>query len=143
MTVNSQTVGVLTFATIWQASLFGISVETIAIATVPTLMGAVARVGLEMAKASDPRNGVKWGAVAALFGGTLISAPTIAVAYLICLKTAGVASDNLLFLGLIFFGFIGPKALLWLLNTFTTEINKRTGLKLPQIGPLPNEGSGP
>lgn len=139
MTINTPTVGALTLATMWQAQLFGVSVETIAIATVPTLMGAVARVGLEVVKASDPKNGVKWSAVAALFGGTLISSPTIAVLYLICLKSVGVASDNILFLGLIFFGFIGPKAILWLLNLATNEINRRTGLKLPQIGPIVGE----
>lgn len=139
MTPNSPTVGVLTFATIWQASLFGISVETIVIATVPTLMGAVARVGLEIAKAADPKNGVKWSGVAALFGGTLIASPTIAVLYLICLKLTGVASDSVLFLGLIFFGFIGPKALLWMLDMATSEINKRTGLNLPQFGEVSGE----
>lgn len=125
----------LTLATMWQASLFGIPVETIAIATVPTLMGALARVGFEIAKASNPKNGVRWSGVAALFGGTLISAPTIAVCYLIVLKLTNVASDDILFLGLIFFGFIGPKALLWMLDFVTGEINKRTGLKLPQLQP--------
>lgn len=135
MTANTPAVGALTLAGMWQASVLGLPVETIAVATGFTILGAFGRLGFEMAKAADEPGGVKWSRIFALFGGSLTSATTLAVLFLAMLKTVGIQSDSTTLLGLVFFGFVGPKALLWLFNAGTGAISKRTGLKLPQLGP--------
>ena len=135
MSLNTPAVGAITLAGMWQASVYGIQVETIVVATGFTLLGALARVGLEMAKAADVPGGVRWSSVFALFGGSMASATTISVVFLALLKVIGIQSDSITLLGLVFFGFVGPKSILWLFSTASTTITKKTGLKLPAIGP--------
>lgn len=134
MTTNDPAVAAISLAGIWGASVFGMSVGTIVIATGFTILGSMGRLGFEMAKASDSPGGVKWSSVFALLGGSLTSATTIAVVFLALLKAVGIQSDSTTLLGLVFFGFVGPKALLWLFSTATGSINKKTGLNLPTLG---------
>lgn len=135
MTTNTPVVGALTLAGAWQASAYGMSVGDITIAMIPVLLGALGRVGFEMAKASDPINKTKWSAVLYLFGGTLISSPTISVLCLVLMHATAAKPDGVAFFGMLFAGFIGPKVILWLMNTVSSLVNKTTGLKLPQLGP--------
>lgn len=127
MTINSPAVGAITLAGIWQASVLGIQVETLAIATAFTLLGVSGRIGLEIS------SGAKLSKVAALLGGGLVSAPTIAVLCIALLKMIGIENDTTSLISLVFFGFLGAPAIKWLLNTLTSILAK-FGLKLPQIG---------
>lgn len=124
----------LSFAGIAGAQIFGLSVTTIFLATSFTFLGVLGRVGFEISKTADTHDGVKWSKVAALFAGGCLSAVTIAVLYLAVLKMLNIQSDSAAAIGLVFFGFSGPKAILWLLNSSALTINKRTGLNLPTLG---------
>lgn len=138
----TDTVGVasMTAASMWGATAYGISGGSVMIALIPTLLGAFGRVGFEMSRAADPGNNIKWSNVIYLFGGTLISGPSITVLGLILLQLLpGTHSDAVSFFGFFFAGFVGPKAILWLINSISTLINKSTGLKLPQLGPQGNQ----
>lgn len=128
MATNSVGVGALTLTGIWASTVYGISVETACVASGLTMLGIMGRIGLEIS------NGTKASAVWALFGGGLCSCVTITILYLALLRLIGVQNDGATLLGLIFFGFIGPKSLLWLLNTGSTAISKRTGINLPTLG---------
>jgi len=134
MAAESIPTGAITLAGIAGAQIFGLSGGTIMLATGFTFLGVLGRVGFEIAKTADSVDGVRWGKVAALFAGGCLSAVTIAVLYLSILKAINVQSDGALSIGLVFFGFSGPKALLWLLNTAASLINKHTGLNIPLIG---------
>lgn len=127
-------IALFSFAGIASAQVFGLTGGTIMMATGFTFLGVMGRVGFEIAKTADTLEGVRWGKVAALFAGGCCSAVTIAVLFLSILKSMGVQSDSALSIGLVFFGFSGPKAVLWLLNTSALQINKRTGLNIPLIG---------
>ncbi len=131
--------GTLTLTGIAGAQIFGLSVATIFLATSFTFLGVLGRVGFEIAKTADTIEGVRWGKVAALFAGGCCSAVTIAVLYLAFLRAINVQSDSALSIGLVFFGFSGPKAILWLMNSSASAINKRTGLNIPLIGPSPQD----
>lgn len=129
-------VGALTAASIWGATAYGISGDAVLVALIPTLLGAFGRVGFEMARAADPVNHVKWSSVLYLFGGTLISSPSISVLGLVLLNMLpGTHSDPAAFFGLFFGGFVGPKILLWLIQNISPLVNKVTGIKLPSLGP--------
>lgn len=133
----------LSLAGILNASVMGINVETVFVATGFTMLGAMGRLGFEMAKAAEAAegaDGVKWSKVFSLLGGSLISAPTISVICLTILSLIGIQSDKATLLGLVFFGFIGPKSLLWLFNTGSNLFQKKTGLTLPG---LPGSGDKP
>lgn len=111
----------------------GLQIETIVIATGFTLLGAIGRLGFEIAKSSEDPGGVKLSKVATLFGGSVTSATTIAVIFLALLKAIGIQNDSTTLIGLVFCGFIGPKALIWLFQTASTTFTKRTGMSLPPI----------
>ncbi|TXH15070.1 MAG: hypothetical protein E6R03_07985 [Hyphomicrobiaceae bacterium] len=134
---NTAAVGALTLAGVLNASVMGVPVDTIVVATGFTMLGAMGRLGFEMAKASEGADGVKWSKVFSLLGGSLISAPTISVICLTVLSLIGIQSDKATLLGLVFFGFVGPKSLLWLFNTGSTLFTKKTGLTLPG---MPGDG---
>lgn len=142
MTTNAPAVAALSLAGVWGASVFGISVSTVVVATGFTILGAFGRLGFEISNASNQSGGAKWSSIAALFGGSMTSAATITVLYLALLKMIGIQSDGVSVIGLLFFGFVGPKALLWLFQTASTQITKRTGIILPQFGAPPAKGGG-
>lgn len=133
MSINPPAVAALSVAGIVNAQIFGMTGGTIALATGFTLLGVVGRIGFEISKTADTENGVKWSKVAALFSGGCCSSVAITVLYLSLLKLGGVQSDGAIVIGLVFFGFSGPPALIWLLNTAASIINKRTGLNIPLI----------
>lgn len=137
MTVNSPSVAAISMAGIVNAQIFGLTCGTIMLATGFTFLGVLGRVGFEIAKTADTVDGVRWSKIAAIFAGGCISSVTIAVLYLSFLRLVNVQSDSALSIGLVFFGFSGPKAILWLLNTSASAINKRTGLNIPLIGSSP------
>lgn len=124
----------LTVTGIWQASIMGLSIGTIAIVTGFTILGGFGRLGFEIARQGEQSGGINWGKIGALFGGTMISSTTIAVLWLGALKSAGVQNDGVTVFGAVFFGIIGPKALLWLINFTVGKVNKVTGLNLPMLG---------
>lgn len=139
MATGDAVTGALTFTGIWTATAYGVSVDAVMVAMIPTLLGAFGRVGFEMARAADPNNKVKWSSVLYLFGGTLISTPTISVLGLILIQIGHAHSDPMSFFGLFFAGFVGPKSILWLTNTISALLNKATGMKIPQLGPQGNQ----
>ena len=134
MTTNGTPVLALSVAGIMAASPMGFPMETIVLATGFTLLGIVGRLGFEISKAAEQPGVVKWSSVAALFGGSILSSVPITVLYLALLKTAGIQSDTASVIGCIFLGFTGPKAFIWLYNSLSGWLGKRTGLTFPQIG---------
>lgn len=142
MSTNASAVAALSIAGIVNAQIFGMTGGTIALATGFTLLGVMGRIGFEIAKTADTSDGVKWSKVAALFAGGCCSSVAITVLYLSILKLAGVQSDGALVIGLVFFGFSGPRAILWLLNTAASFINKRTGLNIPLVAVPPSPADG-
>lgn len=134
MSGNTTVVAGLSLAGIANAQVFGLGVGTIALATGFTLLGVMGRLGFEIAKTADTTEGVKWGKVAALFAGGCCSSVAITVLYLSLLSLAGIQSDGALVIGLVFFGFSGPKAILWLFNAASGQMNKKFGTSIPQLG---------
>lgn len=125
----------LTFAGLMTMQLMGISIETMAVATSFCLLGTFGRLGFEISAAAAA-NGARWGAIAFLFGGSLIAAPTLSIVTLLVLKLVGVQNDSATIFGLIFVGFFGAPILPWLFNT-GSNLFKKLGLTLPQVGAGP------
>lgn len=140
MTTNGSTVAALSLTSILAATPFGISVETIVVATGFTMLGVFGRLGFEIAKTADTPEGVRWGKVAALFGGGMVSASALTVLFLAMLGALGIKSDSIVIIGLVFFGFSGPRAILWLFNAAASVLNKRLGLNIPLVG-VPADGA--
>ncbi len=124
----------LTLATILQTNIMGVTVDQVAIATGIAFVGILGKTGFMIASAAEANGAVNIGAVLGMLFGSLISAPAIVLIYLTILKMAGIQSDTITLLGLIFLGIIGAKALPWLYNTGTGLINKKTGLNFPSFG---------
>lgn len=127
----------LSLSGFWGASILGLPVATIVIVTGVVVMGAFGRLGFEIATQAETAYGIKWGRIAALFGGSLISAPTLAVGCLLGLKSAGIQSDGAEFFGALVCGILGPKALLWLYSMGSNVFSKKTGMTLPTFGDQP------
>ena len=127
--------GALTIASMWGAQVYGISMENVIVASIPTFMGALGRVGFDIARAADPNSSVKWSNVAFLFGGTLIATPTVALLGLILLQLTHTTSDPAILFGFVFAGFLGPKSIIWAFNTITGLLNRMFKWQLPTIGP--------
>ena len=126
-TSNAGAIGILTLAGVWQASVLGLPVLTLAIGTGFTLLGLAGRAGFEISSGTKPSK------IAALLAGGLVSAPTIAVLCIAFLKLIGIQNDTASLISLVFFGFLGAPVIKWLLNTLSTMLAK-FGVKLPQIG---------
>lgn len=127
MSTNSPAVAAIALTGVWQASVLGLPVSTLAIGTFLTLLGIFGRAGFEISSGTKPSK------IAALLAGGLVSAPTIAVLCIALLKLIGIQNDTASLISLVFFGFLGAPAIKWLLNTLTTTLGK-FGIKLPQIG---------
>ena len=139
MATDTVNVGVLTIASIMGAKLYGISTQDVMVASIPTLMGAMGRVGFDIARAADPKSNVKWSAVAYLFGGTLISTPTISLLGLIVIQLTKTTSDPAILFGFIFAGFVGAKSIIWAFNGISDTLNRTFHWNLPKIGPTGQE----
>lgn len=135
MTAQSVALGGLSIATIFSMQPFGISIETIMIGTAFSIIGVVGRAAFEMQKSSEAPGGMKFSNIAGWVAAGLIGAPFITILYLVVLKLSSVQSDNISIIGLMFFGFSGPRILVWLLNFAIGILNKRTGLTIPLFGP--------
>lgn len=131
MTINSPVVAGLSLAGFWTASVYGFTAETVITASIFTSLGIIGRLGLELSQAGNGQR--KPTSVFSLLAGSLCSCATLTVLYLALLKALGIQNDNATVFGLIFLGFIGPKALLWLLSTGSSIISKKTGLTLPSL----------
>lgn len=138
MTTQGAALGALSVATILGAQPYGISIETVMIGTAFSIVGVIGRAAFEMQKASEAPGGMKFGSIAGWMGAGLIGAPFITILYLVVLKLSNVQSDNIAIIGLMFFGFSGPRLLIWLLNLAIGILNKRTGLAIPLFGPTPD-----
>lgn len=123
--------GGLSLAGLLAFTPFGLSLETIFIATAFTMLGAFARVGFEISAAVDKPGGIKWARIVALLASSLISAATISVLVLVAMKLLTIPSETILVFLLICFGYFGPTGIPWLLNMITTTVTKLTGIKLP------------
>ncbi len=132
--------GGLSLATLLAFSPFGLSLETIFIATAFTMLGAFARVGFEIASSLDQPCGTKWSRIVKLLAASLISATAISVLVLVALKLLGVPSETVLVALLICFGYFGPPGIPWLFHLISGPIQKLTGIKLPSFGPAPQDG---
>ena len=113
---------------------FGLSLETIFIATAFTMLGAFARVGFEIASSLDQPCGTKWSRIIKLLASSLISAATISVLVLVALKLLGVPSETILVFLLVCFGYFGPTGIPWIFNLISGPVQKLTGIKLPSFG---------
>jgi len=134
MTTQSVVLGGISLATILGAQPYGISIETIMIGTAFSIIGVVGRAAFEMQKSSENPGGMTLTHVAGWVAAGLIGAPFVTILYLVILKMMNVQSDSVSIIGLMFFGFSGPRMLTWLLNTGIGVLNKRSGLSIPQIG---------
>lgn len=133
--------GGLSLAGLLAFTPFGLSLETIFIATAFTMLGAFARVGFEISATVDKPGGIRWGRIMALLASSLISAATISVLVLVAMKLLSIPSETILVFSLICFGYFGPTGLPWLLSTISAPITKLTGLKFPAFGPsAPTDG---
>lgn len=134
MTTNGTTVAALSLAGILTAQPFGISVGTIAIGTGFSIVGVVGRAAFELQKASEGPNGMRLSKIAGWVGAGFIGAPFVTIIYLVILNLVKIQSDGIAVLGLLFFGFSGPRMVTWLLNTVIDILNKRLGTAIPVIG---------
>lgn len=131
MTTQGATVGVLSAAGILTASPFGLSIETIALGTAFCIVGVTGRAAFELQRTAEGPGGLKLSKIAGWVGAGLIGSPFVTILYLVLLKLAGIQSDGLIVLGLLFFGFSGPKVTSWLLNTSAGILSKRFGVNVP------------
>lgn len=133
--------GGISIASLLAFTPFGISLETIFIATAFTMLGAFARVGFEIAAAVDKPGGIKWGRIMALLASSLISAATISVLVLVGLKLLSVPSETILVFLLICFGYFGPVGIPWIIQLISGPVQKITGIKIPTFAPaVPPDG---
>ena len=120
---------------------FGLSLETIFIATAFTMLGAFARLGFEIAAQVEQPAGIRWGRIFAMLAASLISVATISVLVLVAMKLLSIPSETILVFMLICFGYFGPTGLPWLFSTISAPITKLTGLKFPNFGAqTPSDG---
>lgn len=75
--------------------------------------------------------------IAGWVGAGFIGAPFATIIYLVLLSLMKIQSDGVSILGLVFFGFSGPRAIAWLLNVVIGQLNKRLGMNIPPIGVAP------
>ncbi len=144
MTVQGTALGTLSIATIMAAQPYGIQVETVIIGTAFSIIGVVGRAAFELQKLSEGPSTMKLAAIAGWVGAGLIGAPFITILYLVVLKLSSVQSDSISIIGLMFFGFSGPRMVTWLLNLAIGILNKRTGLTIPLFGmATPPDGKAP
>ena len=143
MSTQSVALGGVSLAAILGAQPYGISVETVMIGTAFSIIGVVGRAAFEMQKASENSSGMKFGSIAGWVGAGLIGAPFVTILYLVVLKLLSVQSDSIAIIGLMFFGFSGPRMVTWLLNTSIGILNKKAGLTIPQFGTPPPDGKTP
>jgi hypothetical protein len=122
-------VAALSLSGILMAQPFGLSVETIIVGSAFSLIGVIGRAAFEMQKAAEAPGGMKLSKVAGWVGAGFIGSPFASILYLIGLKLAGVQSDSLAIIGLLFFGFTGPKGVTWLINNAQKALAARFGLK--------------
>lgn len=126
-------VAIMSVAGILAAQPFGISVETIAIGTGFSLVGVIGRAAFEMQKAAEGP-GMKLSKIAGWVGAGFIGAPFATILYLVILNLCKIQSDGIAILGLMFFGFSGPRMVTWLLNMGIGILNKRMGTNIPTLG---------
>lgn len=134
MSTQTVVLGSVSIATILGAQPFGISIETITIGTAFAIIGVVGRAAFEMQKSSENPGGMPLTHVAGWVASGLIGAPFVTILYLVILKMINVQSDSVSIIGLMFFGFSGPRMLTWLLNTGIGVLNKKAGLSIPTLG---------
>lgn len=127
-------VAALTLAGILAARPFGLQPETIFIGTGFSLVGVLGRAAFELQKAAEGGNGMRLSRIAGWVGAGFIGAPFATILYLVILNLASVQSDGISILGLVFFGFVGPRGITWLLNLVIGQLNKRLGTNIPLLG---------
>lgn len=138
--MNTEPRGGITLAAILAFTPFGLGLGTIFMATGFTMLGALARVGFEIASEIDKPVGIRWGRIFALLASSLISAATISVLVLVAMKLLSIPSETILVFALICFGYFGPTGIPWIISQIATPVTKLTGLKLPSFGPSPTDG---
>lgn len=143
MTIQGIGVATLSVAGILAAQPFGLSVGTIAMGTGFSLIGVVGRAAFELQKASEGSGGMKLSSIAGWVSAGFIGAPFATILYLVALKLMNVQSDGISIIGLMFFGFSGPRMITWLLNTLITFVNKKLNVNIPGIGAPPVAGGKP
>lgn len=144
MTTGVPTLGVLTIAGMAASTPFGIPMEQVAIGTGFAVVGVIGRASFELQKASEgSKDGIQAGKILGWVGSGLIGAPFVTIMYMIVLSLAGIKSDGVVSLGLLFLGFSGPRMVTWLLSTGISLINKRTGLNIPILGGSAPTGTPP
>lgn len=133
------TVAVLSLAGILTAQPFGLSLSTIAIGTCFSIVGVIGRAAFELQKSSEGPvgGGMRLSKIAGWVGAGFIGAPFATIIYLVLLSLMKIQSDGVSILGLVFFGFSGPRAIAWLLNVVIGQLNKRLGMNIPPIGVAP------
>lgn len=138
MTTQTVALGGLSIATILGAQPYGISIETVIIGTAFSIVGVVGRAAFEMQKTSEDPNGKRFSSIAGWIAAGFIGAPFVTILYLVVLKLLNLQSDNIAIIGLMFFGFSGPRMVIWLLNTGVGILNKKLGLSIPPFGSTPD-----
>lgn len=131
---NGTVVAGLSLAGMLTAQPFGISVETIAVGTCFSIIGVVGRAAFELQKASEGPSGMKLSKIAGWVGAGFVGAPFATILYLVLLKLLNIQSDGIIIIGLLFFGFSGPRMVTWLMNLAVGTLNKRLGTNIPLIG---------
>lgn len=134
MTTQGAVVATLSLAGILTAMPFGISVGTIAVGTAFSLVGVVGRAAFELQKSAQGDGGMDARKIAGWVGAGFIGAPFVTILYLVILKLMNVQSDGISVIGLMFFGFSGPRMITWLLNTGIGLMNKKLGANIPTVG---------
>lgn len=132
---GGSTVAVLSLAGILTAQPFGLSVGTIAIGTGFAIIGTLGRAAFEVQKASEGQDGMKLSKIAGWLGAGFIGAPFVTILYLVVLNLIKIQSDGISILGLMFFGFSGPRMVSWLIDFAIGLLNKHLGWNIPTISP--------
>jgi hypothetical protein len=138
--MNAEIKGGLSLASMLAFTPFGLSLETIFMATGFTMLGALARIGFEIAAEIDKPQGIRWGRIFALLAASMISAATISVLVLVAMKLMSVPSETILVFMLIAFGYVGPTGIPWLFTTLGGIVSRATGLRFPAFNIPPEEG---
>ncbi len=139
MSTQSVALGGISIATILGAQPYGISIETVMIGTAFSIIGVVGRAAFEMQKASEAPGGMRFSNIAGWVASGFIGAPFVTILYLVVLKMMNVQSDSISIIGLMFFGFSGPRMVSWLLNLAIGILNKKAGTQIPTFG-TPSQG---
>ena len=129
----------LTFASLIASAPFGVPVSDMLIGTGFCILGVAGRAAFDMQRALEGTSAVPYGRIIGRFGAGIFGSLFTSVLVLVALKVFfGARPDTVVIIGLLAFGFGGPRMLSWAWGIIADKASKLLGISV--ISPIPPEG---